>query len=94
MIAVAMDRLFEAKGNSVSMRPRESVDSSVSTEERIAMKMGSAMIHTMAGQLEPKLSVLYLTWEEYEKLGKPTVNDVLTATLEKKGDRIDADAEE
>lgn len=81
VIMLALRRVQEAKGAVPTSQILGRTE-----EERIAQRMTQATLSVMKQEIgkasapwqAPRLP---LSWEEYEKLGKPTVNDLLTITL-------------
>ena len=80
LVLLSLQRTQESKSPIMTpVKPR------ASEEEQVAQRMVQATMQALKEQFaktspfeRPKLP---LSWEEYEKLGKPTVNDLLTITL-------------
>lgn len=88
-VTILIRRLNEEKG-SITRKP-VIINPLLTEDENIAMRMADATFQTIATRFGPERTpILVLTWEEYEKLGKPTVNDVIHVTLEGDGDGADA----
>lgn len=84
--------LVQAVGNMIALKlqgPQNqgmrvaSIIQPKSEDEKIAREMGRVMITQLqqipglSQAMQPPATLLLLTFEEYEKLGKPTVGDVL-----------------
>jgi len=82
IVLLSLRRTEEAK--SPIMTP---IKPHVSEETQVAQRMVQATMQAVKDELFAKMPSpferpkLPLSWEEYEKLGKPTVNDLLTITL-------------
>ncbi len=85
VVRIILDKLYEEKGQ-IRVAMPSPVDLSMSEEERIGQKMVTAGVRAAMMQVSPKShSVLELSHDEYESLGKPTLNDVLVVRLGKAG---------
>ena len=81
MVILSLRRTQETKSPMmVPLKPH------ISEEEQVAQRMAQATMQVVKEEFakmpspfeRPKLP---LSWEEYEKLGKPTINDLLIVTL-------------
>jgi hypothetical protein len=85
-VKLTLKRVFEEDGGTINTA-KPITNSSISEEARVGAEMATAVI----GELQKKMqyeefSSLILSLKEYEQLGKPTILDVVTVTIEKRGE--------
>lgn len=79
LVRLDIMRMMEAKKSVVS--PQAMIPAGMSEEEQLAQKMIGGVMKAFQ-VLQPTPGTILLTSEEYQKLGKPTVQDQLIIKLE------------